>query len=103
MESLGAATALRASEEGLRAAAGWCESLATGVAGIGAPTVAGTPGLASAAAVNAAHAQIAAAAVRCSSRIQATAGKLAAASAGYAENESPAASQFRALTPVKVC
>lgn len=101
MDSAGAATAVRVSEDGLRAEAGWCESLAGRVAGISAPPAAGPGVLASSAAVNAAHAQIAAAGLRCGSRIQTTAAALTRASAGYGENEAHSAAEFRALSPVR--
>ena len=94
---------LEVSEDGLRAEAVGCGSLAGRLAGDGAPTGAGSSVLASSAAVNAAHAQVAAAGIRCASRVQATASKLAVASAGYGENEASSAAQFRALDPVTVC
>ncbi|OBG25190.1 hypothetical protein A5764_07270 [Mycobacterium sp. 852002-51057_SCH5723018] len=103
MESRGAATELRVSEDGLRAEAGWCEALAASLAASSAPTLVGSSVLASAAAVNAAHAQIAAAGLRCSSRIQATAAALTRVSASYGENEVHSAAEFRALSPVKAC
>ena len=87
----------------LRAEAGWCESLASRLAGNGAPTGAGPSVLASAVAANAAHAQIAAAGVRCTLRVQATATKLAEAAEGYGANESSSVAPFRALVPETVC
>ncbi len=94
---------LQVSEDGLREQGGWCESLAGKLAGNSAPTGAGSSLLASAAAVNAVHAQIAAAGVRCTFRMQATATKLAVASNRYGDNEAYSAAQFRALGPVTVC
>ena len=82
MESARATDELQVSEDGLRAQAGWCESLAGRLAGNSAPSGAGASPLASSGAVNAAHAQIAAAGVRCSFRMQATATKLAEISFG---------------------
>jgi hypothetical protein len=101
MESPGAATDLRVSADGLRAAAGWCGSLAGRLARTSAPPAVASHVLASSAAVHAAHAQIAAAGLRCSSRVEATAGKLVAASAGYRQNEDAASAEFRALRPVR--
>jgi hypothetical protein len=94
---------LQVSADGLRGQAGWCESLAGRLAGNSAPSGAGSSVLASSAAVNAAHAQTAAAAMRCTFRMQATATKLAIASTGYGENEAGSAAQLRALSPVTVC
>jgi hypothetical protein len=94
---------LQVSQDGLGAEAGWCESVAGGLAANGAPTAVGSSVLASSAAVNAAHAQVAAAAMRCTARMQATATKLAAASAGYGANEASSAAQFRALGRVTAC
>lgn len=102
MESPGAATELQASEDGLCAEAAWCESLAVGLAANSAPTGAGLSVLAASAAINAAHAQIVAAGIRCTSRVQATATKLAVASAGYGDNEAGSAAQFRVLGRVTV-
>ena len=73
------------------------------LAGTSAPTGAESSVLTSSAAVNAAHAQIAAAGVRCMFRVQATATRLAAASAGYGGNEASSAAEFRELGPVTVC
>jgi hypothetical protein len=103
MESTGATDELQVSEDGLRAEAGWCQSLAGRLAGNSAPTRARSSALASSAAVNAAHVQIAAAGVRCTFRMQATATKLAVASNGYGDNEASSAAQLRALSPVTVC
>jgi hypothetical protein len=104
MESPGAtAELLQVSQDGLGAEAGGCESVAVRLAGNSAPAVAGSSLLASSAAVNAAHAQIGAAGMRCAVRVQATATKLAAASAGYGDNEASSAALFRALGRVTVC
>lgn len=94
---------MQVSEDGLRAEAGWCASLADRLAGTSAPTTAGTSALTSSAAVSAAHADIVAAGIRCASRMQATAVKLAAASVGYGENEALSAAEFRALNSATVC
>jgi hypothetical protein len=91
---------LQVSEDGLGTQAGWCESLASRLAGNSASTGVGSSVLASSAAVNAAHAQIAAAATRCTFRMQATAIKLAIASTGYDANEASSAAQLRALGQV---
>jgi hypothetical protein len=102
MESARATAELRVSDPGLRVQAGWCESLAGKLAGNSAPTGAGSSVLASSAAVNAAHAQIAAAGIRCTFRMHATATKLAVGSIGYGENEANSAAQLRALGQVAV-
>jgi hypothetical protein len=102
MESLRAKAQLQVSGDGLRAEAGWCESLAGRLAGYSTPVGAGSSVLASAAAVNAAHAQIAAAAIRCTFRVQTTATKLAVGSIGYGENQASSAAQLRALGQVAV-
>jgi hypothetical protein len=91
------AAPVQVSQDGLRAQAGWCQSLAGHLAGNSAPSGVGSRVLASSAAVNAVHAQVAAAGIRCTLRVQATAAKLAVASAGYGDNEASAAAQFRAL------
>ena len=67
------------------------------LAGNSGPAGAGSSLLASSAAVKAAHAQIAAAAIRCTFRVQTTATKLAVASGGYGGNEAGSAAQLRAL------
>jgi hypothetical protein len=104
MESHGAtAELLQVSQDGLGAEARGCESVAGRLGANGAPTAVGSSVLASSAAVNAAHAQIAAAGMRCVVRVQATATKLAAASAGYGECEASSAAQFRTLGHVTVC
>jgi hypothetical protein len=100
MESAAATGELRVSDHGLGATAGWCESLAGGLAANHAPTDAGLSMLASSAAVSAAHARVAAAGIRCASRVRGTASKLTVASIGYGENEARSAAQFRALDPV---
>ena len=98
MESRGASAELHVSGQGLPAEAGWCEALADRLAGDGAPAGAGSFGLASSAAVNAGHAQIAAAGMRCTVRLQNTATKLVAAATGYGDNEARSAAEFRAVT-----
>jgi len=103
MESPRASAELQVSDDGLRVQAGWCESLAGRLAGNSGPAGAGSSVLASSAAMNAAHAQIAAAAIRCTFRVQTTATKLAVASGGYGENEAGSAAQLRALGRVTVC
>jgi len=103
MDAPRAAAELQVSEDGLRVEAGWCKSLAASLAGNDAPTAAGSSVLASSAAVNAAHAGLAAASVRCAFRVQTTATKLVQASAGYGDNETSSAAQFRALRRVTVC
>jgi hypothetical protein len=87
MESPGGADELQVSDTGLRAHAGWCETLASELAGNSPPAVTGPSWLATTDAVNASHAEVAAAGVRCTNRMQATATKLATAATGYAENE----------------
>jgi hypothetical protein len=62
-----------------------------------APDVAGSFWPGSAAAVTAATAQIAAANVRCTFRVQATATKLSAAATSYSNNEAASAAQLRAI------
>lgn len=103
MESPGGTAELQVSQDGLRAEAGRCESLAGRLAGNSAPTGAGSSVLASEAVVNAAHAQITAAGIRCTSRMHATATKLAVASVGYGDNEASSAAQMRALGWVTAC
>ena len=103
MESPRASAELQVSDDGLRVQAGWCESLAGRLAGNSAPAGAGSSVLASSAAVNAAHVQIAEAGIRCTSRVRATATKLAVAATGYGENEAGSAAQLPALSPVTVC
>jgi hypothetical protein len=102
MESPRVNAELQVSESGLRMQAGWCESVAGRVAGNSAPSGTGSAVLASSAAVNAAHMQIAAAGVRCTSRVQATATKLAVGSAGYGENEGDSVAQLGTLDPATV-
>ena len=103
MDSPGATAELQVSDGGLRVQAAWCESLAGTLAGNSAPTGAGSSVLASSASVDAAHAQIAAAGARCTSRMQATAAKLALATRGYGQNEASSAAQLRALGLAAVC
>ena len=103
MESGRATDELQVSEDGLRAKACWCESLAGRLAGNSAPSGAGSSPLASSGAVDAAQAQIAAAGVRCTFRMQATAIKLGVAAIGYGDNETSSAAQMRALGRATVC
>jgi hypothetical protein len=103
MESARATAELQVSDAGLGVQAGRYEALAGTLADNSAPTEVGSGLLASSAAVNAAHAQIAAAATRCTFRVQTTATKLAIASAGYGENEAGSAAQLRALGQGAVC
>jgi hypothetical protein len=88
---------LQVNDQGLRLEASCCESFASKVASNRAPTGMGPSGLASAAAINAARAEVAAANIRCTFRIQATAAKLTAVAAGYTENEVNSVAQLRAL------
>ena len=85
---------LQVSDEGLRLEASSCESLAGELAGNRAPTGVGSSALASVAAINAARAEVAAANIRCTFRVQATAAKLSAAAAAYIENEVSSAAQL---------
>ncbi|SON59202.1 hypothetical protein MSIMFI_00684 [Mycobacterium simulans] len=103
MESRRGTAELWVSGEGLRAQAGWCESLAGTLAGNTPPAGLGSSWPGSAAAVNTAHAEIAAAGMRCTYRVQATATELAAAVGRYAENEADSAARLRALDVPKVC
>jgi hypothetical protein len=102
MDSRGAGAELQVSDDGLRVQAGSFESLGGRLAGVSAPTAARSSVLTSSAAVAVAHAQVAAASVRCASRVRATADKLAAAARGYDQNEASSAAQLRALDPVAV-
>ncbi|CCK58289.1 hypothetical protein [Mycobacterium canetti] len=99
MESTPVAGELRVSDDGLGAVAVSCAALAATLVGNGAPTAAAASPLGSAAAVNAAHARIAAAGLRCMARLQATTTKLTVAAAGYDGNEGRAAARFAALQP----
>jgi hypothetical protein len=97
MKSALGASELHVSDDGLRLQAGCCESLARKVAGNRTPTGTGSSWLGSAAAVNAANADVATAGIRCTFRMQATATKLTAAAHGYTENEAESAAQFPAI------
>jgi hypothetical protein len=103
MESARATAELQVSDAGLGVQAGWCEALAGRLADNSAPTDAGSGLLAGSTAVNAAHAQLTAAAIRCTFRMQATATKLAVGSIGYAENQASSAAQLWALGQEAVC
>ena len=94
---------MQVSNDGLRVDAGWCEALVGKLAGNCAPTGAAAPLLGSAAAISAAHIQVAAAGMRCTLRGQVTAAKLATAATGYAANEVSSTAQLRALDIPKVC
>ncbi|MFZ0902353.1 MAG: hypothetical protein WAN71_00400 [Mycobacterium sp.] len=94
---------LQVSDEGLRLEASPCQSLAGKLAGNREPTSVGSSGLASVAAINTAQADVAAANIRCTFRVQATAGKLSAAAAGYTENEVSSAAQVQVLDIPTVC
>jgi hypothetical protein len=72
------------------------------LAGNNAPTGMTSSGLASARVANASSAQIAAAGIRCTFQMQATAARLAAAATNFAENENDSASLLRALDTPKV-
>ena len=61
------------------------------------PPAAGSSRLISAAAVDATHARIAAAGMRCALRVQATAAKLTTAAARFTDNETESAARFLAL------
>jgi hypothetical protein len=88
---------LQVSDEGLRQEGGSYEPLAGKLAANTAPTGTESSGLASAAAITAALGDVAAANIRCTSRVQATAGKLSAAAIGYTEGEDSSLAQLRAL------
>jgi hypothetical protein len=88
---------LQVSDEGLRLEASSCESLAGELAGNRAPTGVGSLALASVAAINTARDEVAAANIRCTFRVQATAAKLSAAAVDYTENEVNSAGQLQAL------
>jgi hypothetical protein len=103
MDSAGSAAALQVSDDGLHAQAARWELAADALAGNRAPPGVVTPWSASAAAVNAAHAEVTAASVRCTSRTQAMAAKLVAAATGYSENEQSSTAQLRALSTPTAC
>lgn len=88
---------LQVSDLGLRVEAGSCESLAVKLAGNNAPTGVGPSALASTAAIMAALGEVAAANIRCTFRMQATAAKLQVAANGYTESEGESVAQLRAL------
>jgi hypothetical protein len=94
---------LQVNDDGLRLEASLCGSLAGKIAGNRAPTGTGPLGLASAAAINAARAEVAAASIRCAFRVRATAAKLTAVAAGYTETEGNSVAQLRALNTPMVC
>jgi hypothetical protein len=94
---------LQVSDEGLRLEASSCEPLAAKLAGNRAPTGVGASGLTSVAAMDAACAEVAAANIRCTLRVQATTAKLPAVANGYADREVRSAAQLRALETPTVC
>ena len=96
MQSLWSGAELQVSGEGLHMESGLCESLA-GKLAANSPAAAGWSGLASALAVNASHAKIAAAGIRCSLRVQSTATKLTAAASRYTENDAGSVAQCQAV------
>jgi hypothetical protein len=87
---------LTVSDGGLRVEAGSNEALAGKLAS-NSPPAAAPSGLISVAAVDATHARIAAAGMRCALRVQATAAKLTAAAARFTDNETGSAARFLAL------
>ncbi|SOJ56901.1 hypothetical protein MSIMFB_04378 [Mycobacterium simulans] len=103
MESLPDTAELRVSEGRPCAEAGRCESLAGTLAGNIAPAGLESSWLGSAVTVNTAHAEIVAAGMRCTYRVQATAAKLAAAASRYAANDADSATRLRTLDGSKVC
>lgn len=97
------AETLRVSDAALQTEASWCESMAAKLAGNMAPIGAVSSPLASAAAVAAVNAQVATAGAHCTTRMQATAAKLANAAKAYAAHETEAAARMQAVTPPTVC
>jgi hypothetical protein len=91
---------LRVSDEGLHLESGLCGSLAGKLADNRPPAEAF--GLASALAVNAFHARIAAVGVRCSLRVQSTGAKLATAASRFTENEADSAASLQAIATPRV-
>ena len=94
---------LQVSGEGLRLEASLCESFAGRLAGNRASTGTGPLGLASAAAINAARAEVAAANIRCAFRTRATVAKFSAVANGYTETEDNSVARLRALNTTTVC
>ncbi|MGB7145363.1 MAG: hypothetical protein WBD85_17205 [Mycobacterium sp.] len=88
---------LEASEDGLRQEGGSCETLARKLASNSPPAAAESSGLMSAAAVNATHALIVAAGMRCSLRVHATATKLVTTATSFANNEAISADRLFAI------
>jgi hypothetical protein len=103
MESAPGADVLQVSDNNLRLEAGWCEDLAEKLAANSAPPGAKPSELACAAVVNASTAEVAAAGIRCSFRMKATASGLTAAAAAYGKNEAESSAQLRAITTPRVC
>jgi hypothetical protein len=103
VDSPGTPAELQVSDDGLRLQAVSWEAAAGALASNGPTAGVIASWSASAAAVNAARAEIAAAGIRCTSRAQATTATLAAAATGYAENESNSAAQLRSQYRPTVC
>jgi hypothetical protein len=94
---------LQVSDEGVRLEASQCGSLAGKLAGNRAPTGVGPSGLVSAAAINAARAEVAAANIRCAFRLRATAAKLSAVANDYTQTEYNSVAQLQALSTPTAC
>lgn len=90
-------TALQVADFGLRGQADLCGAAADALGRNDAPGVRAATWTAAAAAVEVAHAQVAAAGVRCASRLRATATNLEAAAIRYVENEDGSAAYLEAL------
>jgi hypothetical protein len=97
MQSLQGSAGLQVSDGGLHVQSALCESMAGKLAGNRPPVGAECTGLASALAVKASHARIAAAGMRCSLRVQSTAAKLTTVAGRFAENEARSVAQFHAV------
>jgi hypothetical protein len=97
MQSLQGSPELQVSDTGLHIEGASCESLAARLAENTPPVAAGSLGFASTLAVNISHERIAAAGIRCTFRVQATANKLAIAASNYSENEISSAAQVQAI------
>jgi hypothetical protein len=97
MASASSIQKLRVSDEGLHMEGGSTEYLASKLTANSAPTGVGSSGLASAATITAAIGEVAAANIRCTFRVQATAAKLQAAANGYTETDGESVAQLQAL------
>jgi hypothetical protein len=97
MDPLGG-TVLQVADYALRGQARLCDAGADALGHSNAPVVRVESWSASAAAVEAAHAQIAAAGTRCASCLRSTASNLGAAATQFVENEDGSAAEFEALT-----